>query len=48
MEEDEIGLYNLFESVFHNHFFEHFPNEKLINNLLIENDNILNIILNNI
>ncbi len=48
MEDDEIGLYNLFESIFHNHFFEHFPNEKIINTLLIENDDILNIVLNNI
>jgi hypothetical protein len=47
-QDDEIGLYNFFESVFHNHFFEHFSNEKIINTLLIENDDILNIVLNNI
>jgi len=48
VENDEIGFYNLFESIFHNYLFEHFPNEKIINTLLIENNDILNIILNNI
>jgi len=46
--DDEMSFYNIFESIFHNNFVEHFANEKIMNHFFFENDHILNVILNNI